>query len=850
MGRFGSALGLAGGAALVACGLLVIALAPLGAAWSAPAGLALAVTGFAVTAATVVGLRRGPDSSQAFWTAILDAVLLIAALTAVLPVLAIIRGSVELFAQAHVHDTRDAIAYALAFTGLLLGGIFFAYAVKYYLSTGIVLLSALLPSGRRRNGDGHDAVGAERQHASGLIGISRGRGNGNGNGNGHGNGNGNGYHIDLGYHPFVSVHVAAYNERRVIERLLNSLDQLEYPAYEVVLVDDSTDESVQILQQWVGRPKFKILHRNSRQGFKGGALREALKVMDPRTEYVVVFDADSMPFPDSIDRFLPYFYDRGGADGAPRRREEIAAVQSYQWHVLNKSESWLTEAVRAEYAGSYMVERPFQDAVGALKMVAGTAYMIRADILRQVGWGTSLTEDWELTLKLYARGYKVAYTPWAETPAECVATFSRLARQRMRWAEGHTHNVRKWFWPIMVSPYVSPIEKLEFAFDATYYLQAALFVLGSVSWLISDVVFRTHVPGWTAVLGWSLLFSNIFALPLMNLGGLILEEAPGRDLQGVLGALVLSFALVPFQGWAALKGLIRKEEGPWFRTPKTGRITDEVHHLRRLRMLRQWLLGPRETRLRPAMPPPSPPVHWSSGSRRRHAGWIVAGAMALAIALLVWGSTKAPISQAAGNPLYLHGSGVAPCAASTIDQTAGTRTTACSIQSQSGGVITTWAWTALPAQTITAGVWTFTMYWTGGTGNTLDTVTISAGVVSGSSCALFVPSVPNAGTTWTTTYGGSGANTTSPFSVSTSGSQAALSIPAGGSLCVQVALIHATGGKPSLLYDGLVGTADTHVTPPSVVVPESLLPFAGLALAIPLVTGRRRLKSLAKWVTR
>src|SRR6266699_2357089 len=501
MGRFGSATGLAGGAALVACGLSVFALAPFGGAWSTALGLASAVIGFALAASTVVVLRRGPDSSQAFWTAILDAVLLVAALTAVLPVLAIIRGTVELFAQAHVHDTRDSIAYALAFTGLLLGGIFFAYAVKYYLSTGIVLLSALLPAGRRRNGNGHDATGAERQHSSGLIGISRGRGNGNGNGNGngHSNGNGNGYHIDLGYHPFVSVHVAAYNEKRVIERLLTSLDQLEYPAYEVVLVDDSTDESVQILQQWLGRPKFKILHRNSRQGFKGGALREALKVMDPRTEYVVVFDADSMPFPDSIDRFLPYFYQKGGADGAPSRRDEIAAVQSYQWHVLNKSESWLTEAVRAEYAGSYMVERPFQDAVGALKMVAGTAYMVRADILRQVGWGTSLTEDWELTLKLYARGYKVAYTPWAETPAECVATFSRLARQRMRWAEGHTHNVRRWFWPIVLSSFVSPIEKLEFAFDATYYLQAAFFVVGSLSWLVAEAALQTHVPRRTGV---------------------------------------------------------------------------------------------------------------------------------------------------------------------------------------------------------------------------------------------------------------------------------------------------------------------------------------------------------------
>src|SRR5436853_5546272 len=126
------------------------------------------------------------------------------------------------------------------------------------------------------------------------------------------NGNGNGYHIDLGYHPFVSVHVAAYNEKRVIERLLTSLEHLDYPEYEVILVDDSTDESVQILKAWVGKPRFKILHRTSRAGFKGGALQEALKVMDPRTEYVVVFDADSMPFPDSIERFLPYFYDTNG----------------------------------------------------------------------------------------------------------------------------------------------------------------------------------------------------------------------------------------------------------------------------------------------------------------------------------------------------------------------------------------------------------------------------------------------------------------------------------------------------------------------------------------------------------
>jgi glycosyltransferase involved in cell wall biosynthesis len=820
----------------MAVGVAVAILQPLTPGLSVPAGLAMAVVGLGLIGFQVWRSRPDGGRGELIWTSVLDAVLLLALVMAVLPAVAFVRGFVDLFTQAHVHGARDAVAYTFAFAGLLLGGLFFAYAVKYYLSTGMVLLTALLPSGRR-GANGHDQAGNGRQHASGLNGIAR----------GNGNGNGNGYHIDLGYHPFVSVHVAAYNEKRVIERLLTSLDQLDYPEYEVILVDDSTDESVQILKAWIGKPRFKILHRTSRAGFKGGALQEALKVMDPRTEYVVVFDADSMPFPDSVERFLPYFYETNGRSGdgsTPKRREEVAAVQSYQWHVLNKSESWLTEAVRAEYAGSYMIERPFQDAIGSLKMVAGTAYMIRADLLREVGWGTSLTEDWELTLKLYARGYKVAYTPWAETPAECVSTFSRLARQRMRWAEGHTHNVRKWFWPIMLSPFVSPLEKLEFAFDATYYLQAALFVVGSASWAISELVFQTHVPGWTAVLGWSLLFSNIFALPLMNLGGLILEEAPARDVQGVLGAVVLSFALVPFQGWAALKGLIKKEEGPWFRTPKTGRITDEVHHLRRLRMLRRWLLGAREPRLRRPEQVAPTAANWIVAPYRRRVGWVVVGAMAVAITALVWGSSRAPVSEAAGNPLYLHGTGVAPaCVPLTMDQTVGAQGTPCAIQSASGGVTSVFAFTSLPAQTVTGGVWSFTMYWTGGNGNTMDQVTLTVGTSASPTCVPFTPVF-----SWSATYGASTVNPTSPLTMTTN--QGQLGILNGQTLCLQVVLTHSTGGKPSMLYDGGVGVADTHLTPPSTIVPEALLPFAGLALAIPLVTGRRRLLSLLRWRVR
>ena len=358
------------------------------------------------------------DRGQLAWSVLLNSILVAAFVLGAIPMVAIAHGFIEMVSQSKIRSGADWVAYGFAFTGLFLGAVFFAYAIKYYLSTAMVLLTTLVGGGAR-NGNGHGSNGSPNSNGLNRI-----------------NGNGNGYHIDLGYQPFVSVHVAAYNEKRVIERLLEALDKLEYPAYEVVVVDDSTDESIQILQRWRDRPRFKILHRNSRQGYKGGALREALKFTDPRAEYIVIFDADSVPFPDSIERLLPHFYrvsegpssrrlestfgrnDPPSEPGQIKRRPEVAAVQSYQWHVLNKSESWLTEAVRAEYAGSYMIERPFQDAIGALKMIAGTAYMIRADVLREVGWGTSITEDWELTLKLYARGFKVVYTPWAETPAE------------------------------------------------------------------------------------------------------------------------------------------------------------------------------------------------------------------------------------------------------------------------------------------------------------------------------------------------------------------------------------------------------------------------------------------------
>ncbi len=488
--------------------------------------------------------------------------------------LMLIGGSLALLLAGYVTWSR----LFFAVVGLACGVFFFAYAVKYYVSVALILLingeNGLLNGGNNL----HD-----KSQRNGLL-----RGLRKVLGNGIDNAFANGYHLRPEVQPFVSVHLPLYNEKEVVDRLLVACTSLDYEKYEIVVADDSTDETTDILERWADDPRVKISHRQDRKGFKGGALQAAVRCMDPRTEFVVVFDADFIPPPDIISQFLAYFY-TGNGEGVQLADERVAVVQGYQWHMLNAGENWITRGIRVEFSGSYVVERPSQELLGGMKMISGSVFMIRADVLREHGWGTSITEDWELTLRLYLDGYKVLYTPFIQAPAECVSNFRQLTRQRMRWAEGHTHNVKKHFGKTLRSRNISRREKAEFLYYAPYYLQSIFFILGTSSWFVSELVVRCYVPYWTALLGWCLVFSNLFSLVLMNLSGLFWERGVRRSWAGIFSFLVLSNLLVSFQAYAALKGLLEKDEGGWHRTPKTGRITEIIGRLRFGKKLRRLL---------------------------------------------------------------------------------------------------------------------------------------------------------------------------------------------------------------------------------------------------------------------
>ncbi len=450
-------------------------------------------------------------------------------------------------------ELGPSIGLCASYVALVFGGFYFIFALKYYISTIIALIVLTRDANRVSS-----ILKNEMGNSENIQGLP----------------------ID----PFISIHLPFFNEINVARRVIQACIDLDYTNYEILVADDSVDDTIQIMKnrEWrITNPIIKFVHRKDRTGFKGGALQAAQKYMHPQSKFVMVFDADFVPPPTIIHDFLNH-YRKVENSGKP-----VAAVQGYQLHYLNKTENWVTKGVRAEFSGSYMVERVAEEVFGAMKMISGSVFLLSTEVLKTLGWTTSITEDWELTLRLYLEGYRVVYTPLIQAPAEIPNTLTKIARQRMRWAEGHTYAVKKYFWKILISNKLTISEKLEFLYFTPYYLQSFFFIIGTLSLILSEI-FRQRPAFWTPTLGWGLIISNFFAIPLMGLAGLFLEGDLREDYSGIFSFIAISYFITPYQAYAALKGLFEGEEGNWIRTLKTGNITDNVFTIK-FRSFIKWL---------------------------------------------------------------------------------------------------------------------------------------------------------------------------------------------------------------------------------------------------------------------
>jgi len=359
---------------------------------------------------------------------------------------------------------------------------------------------------------------------------------------------------------FVTVLLPVYNEPNVVDRLLRACTSFNSPEYEVVVVDDSNDGvTTKKLEAWRDHPRVKVIHRDSRRGWKGGALNVGLDHLDPRSTHVIVFDADFVPPNDLVSRFLARFED-----------EEVAAIQGHQRVDLNAEENWITKGVRVWFSTCNMVELNGQQRLGLFLRLTGSVFMIKTDVLRKLRFEGVTDEDWNLTMRLYENGYKILYDPMLVVAGECPNTLRRLFRQHVRWAEGHTRTFRNHFFNIWKCKFLRLREKVDFVFVGYSFLNSTLVVFLTAAWLITLLFPSVYLPLPIVQTGAFLLLASIPSAILASLVALSLEGAR-KDFRKIGYAWLLNLVVTPVIAFAALKGLFTRK-GYFHRTYKTGKI--------------------------------------------------------------------------------------------------------------------------------------------------------------------------------------------------------------------------------------------------------------------------------------
>jgi cellulose synthase/poly-beta-1,6-N-acetylglucosamine synthase-like glycosyltransferase len=365
--------------------------------------------------------------------------------------------------------------------------------------------------------------------------------------------------LDPNIDPFVSILLPTYNEANVVSRLLYACTHLDFPDYEVIVIDDSTDRTLAELQKWNGDPRVKIIHRKERAGWKGGALNEGLENLDPRSTHVLVFDADFVPPRDIISRFLAHF-----------EKPEVEVVQGYQKHDLNSNENWITKGIRIFHSTAYKIDLEARGRLKGFVPIMGSVFMTRTQLLKEMRFEHDITEDYNLGLRLYLQGYNVSYDSSLAVSGECPSSLPRVFRQIGRWAEGTTRNSRQYFWKVMRSKKMSLVEKLDFVFSGFSYLSSLVLLIVTVIGVLNIPFLQVSMKDSNMFV--AIVLSTI-AMPAAVLAqcAALYKDGAISQLKTVGYSLLLSYILIPVVTYYALKGLFLKQK-TFIRTFKTGRV--------------------------------------------------------------------------------------------------------------------------------------------------------------------------------------------------------------------------------------------------------------------------------------
>ncbi len=234
----------------------------------------------------------------------------------------------------------------------------------------------------------------------------------------------------LARYPMVTVLIPAYCEEKVIAQTLHWATRIDYPSYEVVVVDDaSTDATREVVRPFVERGKVRLIAKERNEG-KAMAMNDALPCL--RGEILLVMDADACPDPQILRWMVPHFESArvAGVTGNPRVANRV---------------TFLSQLQLIEFTSIVSLLRRAQRIWGRILTMSGVVGAFRKSALVDVGCYSPemATEDIDMTWKLQCAAYDVRYEPRALVWMHVPPTLGALIKQRRRWASGLAQVLRR-----------------------------------------------------------------------------------------------------------------------------------------------------------------------------------------------------------------------------------------------------------------------------------------------------------------------------------------------------------------------------------------------------------------------
>lgn len=367
-------------------------------------------------------------------------------------------------------------------------------------------------------------------------------------------------------HNTFALVIAAHNEEKVIDHMVESLNDLNYPrdAYDIfVIADNCTDKTAEIARNSGALVHERFDEKARGKGFALEWMFDKIFKMEKKYDAIAIFDADNIVSANFLTEMNRKF------------NKGYKVVQGYI-DSKNPFDSWITCAYSISF---WTISRLFQLARYNLNLccqLSGTGFAIQTDILKELGWGaTCLTEDMEFTMKLALNNHKVAWAHDAVVYDEKPLTLTQSWRQRKRWMQGHADVASRFLRPLFMK---AVREKDIVAFDCCVYLLQPIRIIAMGIITVMAWLQTFYADGDIGFFHLWYLFGNMpmvwyFFLAAQFLYGPMVifaeRKMHPKVIIGYVTYFFYSLTWVPI----TIHGMIDKNKKEWFHTQHTRKIS-------------------------------------------------------------------------------------------------------------------------------------------------------------------------------------------------------------------------------------------------------------------------------------